>query len=108
MLGRTRSGYISKPGVRIYHVDATLGLPFQFNNSYTSHKLIDWISAGNRNTENKAFIANYNELFRIDTAPKYDWSTFKWYSLDQYSPTVSVTLQEQTDTYAVVSIQYQE
>jgi len=100
------TGYMmNKAGVRVYHVDATLGSPFLFNNSYTAHKLIDWVSAQARSTTSTQFTAGNQELWQV-TGNQYDWDSFSWYTLGIVNPRVSITVQEITATYAVVSVSY--
>ncbi|MDR2828108.1 MAG: hypothetical protein LBV51_01655 [Acholeplasmatales bacterium] len=94
-------------GVRVYHVDATLGTPFMFNNSYTDHKLIDWISAKNRNTTSKNFTAGDPELFKLE-GNLYNWNQYKWYTVGKYNPKVSIVVQEIAENYAIVSVQYEQ
>ncbi|MDR2867433.1 MAG: hypothetical protein LBV55_02085 [Acholeplasmatales bacterium] len=96
---------MSISGVRIYHVDATLGHPFAYNNSYTSHKLIDYLSASNRGTHSIQYEAGNPDLFQTTTTA-YNWDNFGWYTLGTINPRITVTVQEKTDDWAVVSISY--
>jgi M6 family metalloprotease-like protein len=100
--------YFSIPGVRVYHVDATLGYPFMYNNSTTDHKLVDYISAQNKNQNTSSYKIKNDDMFQIE-GNKFDWEGLQWYSYGLTYPFVEVVVQEYAAdfSYVIISITYE-
>ena len=92
------NGLFSISGIRIYHIDSRITKNdaeniidiFDYDNSYTDHRLISLVQASGSNAIDKGSFSSNSDLLKCDT----EYVINKWYSKTNLEFVISATLKQ--------------
>ena len=95
---RFNNGLFSISGIRIYHIDSRITKNdaeniidiFDYDNSYTDHRLISLVQASGSNAIDKGSFSSNSDLLKCDT----EYVINKWYSKTNLEFVISATLKQ--------------